>query len=169
MIRALRRLRIGSRTSPLALKQVDEVAEALRAAAGCAVETVGCDTAGDRDRTTSLVGLDGTDFFTDAIDRSLLDGEIDIALHSAKDLPDPLPEGLLLAALTRGVDSRDVFIGPCGLDAMPVGARIGTSSERRRAMLAAVRPDLVAADIRGNVDDRIAQLDRGEYDGLILG
>lgn len=151
-------MRIGTRGSALALAQAELVAEALGGA-----ELVTITTSGDRGET----GDKGR--FVREIERALLDGEVDLAVHSAKDLPGELPEGLKVAGVPEREDPRDAFIGDAAsLDEVPEGARIGTSSLRRRAQLLAARPDLEVADVRGNVDTRLAKLADGEYDGMVL-
>jgi hydroxymethylbilane synthase len=111
-----------------------------------------------------------TDFFTRDLDRALLDGRIDLAVHSAKDLPARLPGGLAVAALTPAFAPRDALVSRRGqpLGELPPGARVGTSSDRRRQQLLALRSDLAPCDVRGNVPDRVRQLEAGRYDALVL-
>src|SRR4030043_943892 len=126
--------RIGTRSSPLALKQVEEVLNALRQFyPAIKTEVVPIDTYGDIDKNTPVSNVEGSDFFTKEIDEALLRGEIDFAVHSAKDLPDSLRKGLITAAITKGVETHDVLISKGGLrlDELPRGAKIGTSSMRR--------------------------------------
>jgi hydroxymethylbilane synthase len=126
-------------------------------------------TTGDRIQNVPLSEVGGKGLFTKELDEALLDGRIDLAVHSLKDLPFALPPGLVLAAIGKREDPRDAFLstGP-RLDELPKGARIGTSSLRRRAQLLHLFPFLVPAALRGNVDTRIRKLDAGEYDGIIL-
>jgi hydroxymethylbilane synthase len=131
-------------------------------------------TAGDLLPDTPLTVRLGKAFFTGEIERALADGEIDLAVHSLKDLPTDSPPGLAIAAVPAREDPRDALVtaratGTKGaLHALPRGARVGTSSPRRRAQLARLRPDLVAVDLRGNVPTRLRKLDAGEYDALLL-
>ena len=153
-----RRYRIGTRRSPLALRQVDEIMEMLSRFYGRVEhEIIGIDTCGDMDRETPISGIEGSDFFTKEIDRALLAGEIDFAVHSAKDLPDSLPNGLFFAALTDSIDRQDVLVSKSGrgLKELPFGARVGTSSVRRKEALKRFRPDFDIVDIRGNVEERL--------------
>lgn len=165
------RLIVGSRASPLAKAQVDEVLRELKKVhPHVTFDPLWVKTTGDVDLKTSLKTLEKSDFFTRQIDELLLSGECRIAIHSAKDLPDPLPRSLVLVALTRGVDPRDalVFRGKQVLSDIPLGGRVGTSSARREDVIKAVRGDLVCADIRGTIQSRLSQLDRGLYDGVVI-
>jgi hydroxymethylbilane synthase len=165
------KLVVGSRTSSLARAQVDEVlGELKKVHPHVAFNPLWVKTTGDIDLKTSLKTLEKSDFFTRQIDELLLSGACRIAIHSAKDLPDPLPRGLVIVALTRGVDPRDalVFRGKQTLSDVPVGGRIGTSSARREEVIKAVRGDLVCTDIRGTIQSRLSQLDRGLYDGVVI-
>ncbi|MGH2542471.1 MAG: hydroxymethylbilane synthase, partial [Ardenticatenaceae bacterium] len=165
------RLRVGTRGSQLALTQTDLVIAALRTARPeLLVERVIVRTEGDRRRRASLLAIGGQGIFTRELEIALLDDEIDVAVHSLKDLPSTLPDGLLLAVTPPRDDARDVLVTRDGatLIRLPDRASIGTGSLRRRAQMLAQRPDLVMKDIRGNVDTRLAKLDRGEYDGVIL-
>jgi hydroxymethylbilane synthase len=167
-----RSLRLGTRGSALALTQSRWVADRLEAAGVPAVELVTIRTTGDDipDRPLSEIG--GKGLFTRELDEALLDGRIDLAVHSLKDLPTELPEGLALGAVPEREDFRDVLVGPEGSDltlgSLPAGALIGTGSLRRRAMVLALRPDLKVAEIRGNLDTRIRKVDEGEYDAVVL-
>lgn len=164
-----RRLRLGTRGSALALAQAAEAARAL-AAQGVETEQVVIESEGDRDRTTSLHTLGGQGIFVRRLERALLDGEIDVAVHSAKDVPSSAPAGAPLAAFLPRADVRDALVAAdgAGLDDLPSGARVGTGSRRRAAQLLARRPDLVPTDIRGNVDTRLRKLADGEVDALLL-
>ncbi len=151
-----RRLRLGTRGSALALIQAEAVARALGGAEVVPVRTADGDV-GDKAR------------FVRGIEQALLDGEVDVAVHSAKDLPGELPDGLEIIAVPGREDPADAFIGSAGsLEELPEGARIGTSSLRRRAQLLALRPDLEVVELRGNVDTRLTKLVAGEADGIVL-
>ena len=145
--------RIGTRASTLAQAQAGTVADALGA------ELVPIVSEGDRS-TASLASLGGTGVFATALRDALLAGEVDAVVHSFKDLPTAPAEGLAIAAVPRREDARDALCARDGhgLDALPEGARVGTGSPRRRAQLAARRPDLVLVDIRGNIDSRLERL-----------
>jgi hydroxymethylbilane synthase len=125
-------------------------------------ELVPITTAGDRAR------VGDKSRFVKEIEDALLAGELDVAVHSAKDVPGELPAGLEIAAVPRAEDPRDAVIGAPTLDALPDGARVGTSSLRRRSQVLAVRPDLEIAELRGNVDTRLGKLAAGEYDAIVL-
>lgn len=166
------RVRIGTRGSRLALAQTGLVAELLRERhPGLEVETVEIVTAGDRDQTSALSSGEGIGWFTSALQLALQQGEVDIAVHSYKDLPTKRPEGLVIAAVPLREDPRDALVsrdGESNFHALPAGARVGTSSARRTAQLAAIRPDIEIVPIRGNVDTRLAKVDAGEYDAAVL-
>ena len=189
-----RTYRVGTRTSPLALKQVEEVLVMLRRFyPGMRSEVIGIDTYGDKDKVTPVSDIEGTDFFTREIDEALLKNEIDpstslrvngersrtidpstslrvngersrtidFAVHSAKDLPDELRDGLVISALTECLDPYDALVSKSGLtlDRLLEGARIGTSSLRRKAQLKAYRKDFEIVDVRGNIEERLRLLD----------
>ncbi|MCH9011225.1 MAG: hydroxymethylbilane synthase, partial [Chloroflexi bacterium] len=150
-------LRIGTRTSPLSLAQTDEVVAQLRAAApDLRIEVVPMNTEGDRNKIAPLLSME-RGMFVKALEVALLSNEIDLAVHSAKDLPSELPDGLTIGAITRREDPRDVIVNKWGLplEELPEGARIGTSSPRRIAQLRAVRRDISFIPIRGNVGTRL--------------
>jgi hydroxymethylbilane synthase len=152
-------LRLGTRGSALALVQAKLVAKALGGA-----EVVPIKTSGDQHKT----GGDKARFVRE-IERALLDGEVDLGVHSAKDLPTDLPDGLEIAGVPEREDSRDAYVGHVSsLGAVPEGSRIGTSSLRRRAQILARRPDLEVVGLRGNVDTRLARYEAGDFDGLVL-
>jgi len=165
-------LRIGTRGSALALWQARRVAELIGAQPGSpTVELVHIKTEGDLRTDVPLWAIEGRAFFTKEIDRALLAEEIDIAVHSLKDLSTSLEAGIELAAVLEREDPRDALItagGVRSLADLPHGARVGTSSLRRRAFLAHARPDLVALELRGNVPTRIEKLQRGEYEAIVL-
>jgi hydroxymethylbilane synthase len=162
---------IGSRASALALVQ----AEAVRAALSLryperAFRIVHIRTEGDKVQSRSLVEIGGKGVFVKEIEEALSRQEVDLAVHSCKDLPTEQPAGLMLGAFPVRADPRDVLVSKpgCRLAGLPAGARIGTGSLRRAAQLRALRPDLVLADIRGNVDTRLRKLDEGQYDAIVL-
>lgn len=166
-------LRIASRGSELALWQSRAVEAALRAAdPSLEVRIDVIKTTGDRIQDVPLAKIGDKGLFTKELDAALLADAADLAVHSLKDVPTRLPDGLALAAVTVREDPRDVVLLPPGrtggLDALPPGARVGTSSLRRRAQLQALRPDLEVQDLRGNLNTRLAKLDRGDYDAIIL-
>lgn len=146
-------MRVGSRGSPLARAQVAEIAQIVGN-----FEVVWVETTGDLDRTTSLKTMGKTDFFTKELDEMLLAKTIDAAIHSAKDLPDPLPMGLAIAAITEGTDPRDALVFRKGysLDTLPVGAWVATSSKRREEAAAQLRKDFRFLDLRGTIEERLA-------------
>jgi len=162
-------VRIGTRGSPLALAQAHAVASSLREA-GAEVAIVPMKTEGDRRFGARLADVGGKGLFVREIEEALLAGRVDVAVHSLKDLPAELPDGLVLAAFPPREDPRDVLVTSSGatLEALRAGAVIGTSSLRRRAMVLAARPDLTVAPLRGNVDTRLAKLAAGECDGVVL-
>jgi hydroxymethylbilane synthase len=156
---AERPLRLGTRGSALALAQANTVAKALGGAEVMPIKTSdnSPESGGDKAR------------FVRQIERALLDGEVDLGIHSAKDLPSDLPEGLELAGVPEREDPRDAFVGHVtSLGEVAEGARIGTSSLRRRAQILARRPDLELVELRGNVDTRLGRYEAGDFDGLVL-
>lgn len=162
---------VGARTTPLARAQVKEVLEALQVHhPKIHFEPIWIKTAGDKDLSTSLRSLEKTDFFTREIDALQLSGGCRISIHSAKDLPEPLPKGLEVVALTEGVDSSDVLVlrKNTTLSTLPQGARIGTSSDRREKNIKELREDLDCVNIRGSILSRLEQLDKGRYDGVVM-
>lgn len=165
------RLVIATRESRLALWQAHHVRDRLSALyPACSVELLGMTTVGDQVLDRSLNEIGGKGLFTKELEVALADGRADLAVHSLKDVPMALPEGFELAAVMRREDPRDAFVSPrfAGLDALPQGARIGTSSLRRAAQLAERRPDLQVLPLRGNLDTRLRKLDAGEYDAIVL-
>jgi hydroxymethylbilane synthase len=163
-------LKLGTRGSPLALAQAQETAAALLAATGVAVEIVIFKTTGDMILDKPLAQAGGKGLFTKELDEALLDGRIDLAVHSMKDVPTHLPDGLHIAAVLPREDYRDRLISRDGakLKDLPHGARIGTSSLRRSAQLKQLRPDFIIVPFRGNVGTRLAKLETGEADATIL-
>ncbi len=162
-------LNLGTRGSPLALKQADAVRAAL-AGPDVDVTVVPIRTTGDRITDRPLAEAGGKGLFTKEIDEALLGGAIDLAVHSAKDLPTALPDGIVIAACLPRADFRDAFLSPRApaLRDLPQGAAIGTSSLRRAALALRLRPDLRVVPMRGNVETRLRKLDAGEADATIL-
>lgn len=159
-------LRLGTRGSALALRQTELVTRAL-AEAAVELEAVVIRTTGDRKASASLLEIGGHGVFVREIEQALLDGRIDIGVHSAKDLPGELLPGTRIGATLARADVRDVLVGSRLAELAP-GARVGTGSRRRIAQLLAARPDLGPAEIRGNVDTRLGKLAGGEYDAIVL-
>ncbi|GAB6164232.1 hydroxymethylbilane synthase [Thermostilla marina] len=165
----MRPLRIGTRGSKLARRQADWVASEL-ARRGVDCEQVLIDTRGDKQQDWSIAALGSTGVFTKEIQHALLAGEVDLAVHSLKDLPtEPVP-GLTLAAVPARAPCGDVLVsrGNVRFEQLPTGAKVGTGSRRRHAQLAAARDDLEIVSVRGNVDTRLAKLDAGEFDAIVL-
>jgi hydroxymethylbilane synthase len=172
-VTALTTVRVGTRESRLALAQTAIATRALNGLAGFGpVEVVPVTTHGDtisaRQPRGRWVATDGQ--FTRELERALLDRRVDLVVHSFKDLPTAPVKGLVIGAVLERADARDCLLTATGggLDDLPFGAHIGTSSPRRAAQLAAARPDLIAMPIRGNVETRLRRLEAGEYDGLLL-
>ncbi len=166
-------LRIGTRGSPLALVQARMVRDRLAAALGRAGESIELKiirTSGDTIIDRPLAEEGGKGLFTKEIEEALLRGDIDLAVHSAKDMPTFLPDGLMLAACLEREDPRDVFISKKAhaLEDLPQGARVGTASLRRQAIMKRARPDLQVAPLRGNVETRLLKLDNDEADAIVL-
>ncbi|MGZ4202150.1 MAG: hydroxymethylbilane synthase [Thermoleophilaceae bacterium] len=155
------RIRIGTRGSALALAQTGLVADALTAL-GVEVEVLPIRTSGDERKG------DDKSRFVKEIEEALLAEEVDLAVHSAKDVPGELPDGLAIVAVPERADPRDALCGAAALDDLSEGATVGTSSLRRRAQLVAARPDLNVEDLRGNVDTRLKRLADGDYDAIVL-
>jgi hydroxymethylbilane synthase len=166
-------VRIATRGSALALWQAHAVRDALQAQhPGLEVKVQVVHTTGDRIQDVPLAKIGDKGLFTKELDEALLRGDAELAVHSLKDVPTKLPTGLSLAAVTAREDPRDVLLLPPGrtgsLRDLPAGARVGTSSLRRRAQLRALRDDLEVVDLRGNLNTRLEKLDRGEYDAILL-
>ena len=162
---------IGTRGSALAMRQAEDVAEWLiEAHPGAEVRIEVIRTSGDANTGAPLSAIGGTGLFTKELESALLDGRIDLAVHSMKDLPTTLPDGLIIGAAPERRSPYDAFIATrhASLDALPDGATIGTSSPRRAAQLLAHRPGLRIVDIRGNVDTRLGRVDSGDVDATIL-
>lgn len=162
-------LRLGTRASPLARWQAEWTAAELRRH-GATVELVPISTSGDREQSGPIGAIGTQGVFTKELQRALLDGKIDLAVHSLKDLPTETVEGLALAAVPTRGPIGDCLVSPLyrTLDELPRGAKVGTGSQRRRAQLLHVRPDLQLEDVRGNVDTRLRKVQEGQYAGLIL-
>jgi hydroxymethylbilane synthase len=166
-------IRIGSRGSPLALVQAREVQHRLAKACGLAPERIEIQvirTTGDAIQDRPLAEAGGKGLFTKEIEEALLAGTIDFAVHSSKDMPTLLPQGLILTAFLPREDPRDAFIGRTAktLQDLPQGAVVGTASLRRQALVKHLRPDLKIAPLRGNVETRLRKLQAGEFDATIL-
>ena len=161
--------RLGTRGSKLARVQADMVARALREkSVACEIVTV--KTTGDRILDRPLADIGGKGLFTKELEEALLSGTIDLAVHSMKDVPTALPDGLTIAAIRPREDPSDVFVATRAraLSDLPAGARIGTSSVRRKAQVLRLRPDLDCVSLRGNVDTRLTKLESGEIDAILL-
>lgn len=164
-------LRIATRRSPLALRQAEHVAGALgRRNPGLGVELVAMRTSGDRMLDAPLAKVGGKGLFIKELERALLDGRADVAVHSMKDVPVELPPDLHLAVVMARADPRDALVSTRfgGLGALPAGATVGTSSLRRRCQLAAHRPDLRIENLRGGIDTRLRRLDHADFDAIVL-
>lgn len=162
---------IGTRSSKLALWQAEYIASCLREKyPDLTVELKYITTIGDKILDAPLAKIGGKGLFTKELETEMLNGEIDIAVHSLKDMPTQVPAGLMLAAITKRLDPGDAIVSPKykTLAALPVGAKVGTSSLRRRAQLLHVRPDLEIHDLRGNVNTRLKKLETENFDAIIL-
>ncbi len=161
---------LGTRGSKLALWQSEHVASILKEKAGVEVELKIIKTQGDKILDVALSRIGDKGLFVKEIETALLDGEADLAVHSSKDVPTQIPEGLTLGAFLKRVDPRDVLISKSGqgLDALPAGSVIGTSSLRRIAQILHRRPDLKIEDVRGNLDTRLRKMDGGLFDAIVL-
>ncbi|AHV36827.1 porphobilinogen deaminase [Aeromonas hydrophila YL17] len=168
---AARTLKIATRKSPLAMWQANFVKDRLEALyPELQVELVPMSTQGDKILDTPLAKVGGKGLFVKELETAMLEGRADIAVHSMKDVPVEFPEGLGLHTICEREDPRDAFVSNrfTAIDELPQGAVVGTSSLRRQCQLRAARPDLVIRDLRGNVNTRLAKLDAGEYDAIIL-
>lgn len=166
-------LAIGTRGSPLALAQARMTATALAEAGGVPVEEIAIEvisTTGDRTQDRPLSEIGGKGLFTKEIDHAQLDGRVDVAVHSSKDLPTALPDGLVIAGFLPREDVRDALIAPRyqTLDSLPAGARVGTVSLRRQALVRQLRPDLQVEALRGNVETRLNRARTGDFEAVIL-
>ena len=169
---APRSIRLGTRGSPLALAQAHQIAASLKAASGGAIEAeiVTFTTTGDKLTSERLINSGGKGLFTRELDESLSLGEIDIAVHSLKDVPSLLPDGQVFVAFPEREDPRDGFVSHSAksLRELPQGARLGTASLRREAQALALRPDLQVVTFRGNVQTRMRKLEEGQADATFL-
>jgi len=158
--------KVGLRSSRLSRIQ----AQLLMSRLNVEYEFIYYETAGDRDKATPIERVESTDFFTDEIDRALLSGEIDFAIHSAKDLPEPLPPQLYAAFKSASPDVTDSLVSKSrrALYNLPAGSVVGTSSRRRREQLLKLRGDLLTAPMRGTIEERIEKLDKSRYDAIIV-
>jgi len=164
------RLVIGTRGSKLALWQSEYVRGLVEELTGLPVELKIIKTTGDKILDVPLAKVGGKGLFTKEIEVELVAGTVDLAVHSMKDVPTELPDGLAICAMPPRVDPRDVMVSGAGydLDSLPNGARLGTSSLRRRSQVVAIRPDLEIVDVRGNLDTRMRKAENGELDAVIL-
>ncbi|ARB47307.1 MULTISPECIES: hydroxymethylbilane synthase [Alloalcanivorax] len=164
-------LRIATRSSPLAIWQAEYVQRRLEALhEGLSVELVRIKTQGDKILDTPLAKIGGKGLFVKELEQAMMDGRADIAVHSMKDVPMELPEGMALPVICEREDPRDAFVSNHhdALSALPEGACVGTSSLRRQAQVLANRPDLKVSSLRGNVQTRLGKLDSGDFDAIIL-
>jgi hydroxymethylbilane synthase len=163
-------IRIGTRGSMLAKWQAEFVRRKILEATGVDVEIVVIKTTGDKLQTASFAQIGGKGVFIKELEEALLSEEIDLAVHSVKDIPTEVPSRLCFPVICRREDIRDCLVAATGetLSALRRGARIGTSSLRRRSQVLHVRPDLDVRDLRGNVDTRLRKVESGEYDGILL-
>jgi hydroxymethylbilane synthase len=163
-------IRLGSRGSTLALWQAGHVKTEIERRVGRAVEIVKIKTTGDMILDVPLAKVGGKGLFVKEIEDALLKGRVDLAVHSMKDVPTDLPEGLGIVCITRREDPRDAFLSVkyARFEELPKGARVGTSSLRRQTQLLGVRPDLEIGQLRGNLDSRIRKMEEGRYDAIIL-
>ncbi len=166
-----RTIRVGTRRSPLALRQAEEVWGNLRKAyPDIKLEIIGIETYGDKDKTTPISEIEGTDFFTREIEEALLKNDIDFAVHSAKDLPDKILQGLTVAAITKSLSPYDALVSKerFKINELPKGAKIGVSSLRRKTQLKKYRDDFQLIDIRGNIQERLEKLDTDGLDAIVV-
>ncbi|MDO4673937.1 hydroxymethylbilane synthase [Campylobacter sp.] len=166
----MQKLIIATRKSPLALCQSEFVAEILRKTHGLKVSLEGFKTKGDALLDSPLAKIGGKGLFTKELENALLEGRAQLAVHSLKDVPSLLPSGLVLAALSKREDARDAFLSEryANLAALPKGAKVGTTSLRRKMQLLALRPDLQILPLRGNVNSRLERLKSVEFDAIVL-
>jgi len=161
------KIRVGARSSRLAIKQAEEVQGLLPR---LQMEIISIETAGDKDKKTPLLDHEESDFFTREIEEALIDGKIDAAIHSAKDLEKNMPKALAIAALTRSISRLESLVSKDNraLGDLEAGAIVGTSSSKRKEAVLRYRPDLIVKDIRGNIEERLSQLDTGDFDAIII-
>jgi hydroxymethylbilane synthase len=155
----------GSRGSKLALWQTNHIADALE----CDVEVQRITTRGDKIQDVALAKIEGKGFFTKEIDDALVRGDIDFAVHSFKDVPTDLPDGIIIAALPKRESPKDCLVSSyASFDELPSGAKVGTASLRRKALALSMRNDLILEDLRGNLDTRVRKQKEGQYDAVIV-
>ena len=166
----MKALRIGTRGSALALWQAKSIGEALLREAGVESELVIVKTSGDKFQQTSFSQMGAKGVFIKELEDALIERRVDIAVHSMKDVPTEIPDGLTIAAICKREDVRDALLSSTGasLEHLPPGARVGTSSLRRQSQLLHARSDLRILGLRGNVETRIEKLKRGDYDAIVL-
>ncbi|MDP7102063.1 MAG: hydroxymethylbilane synthase, partial [Rhodospirillales bacterium] len=171
---AVDKLRVGTRGSPLALTQTNQVISILKEhhAVLCkngAVDTIVIKTTGDREQSRLLSEIGGKGLFTKELDEAMLRNEIDIAVHSMKDMPTFMPDGIVLHAITERIDPRDAFISTKAktIAELPQGAVVGTASLRRKSQILNMRPDLKVVPFRGNVETRISKLEAGDVNATL--
>jgi hydroxymethylbilane synthase len=163
-------LRVGTRGSLLAVRQTGMVVDGIqRLNPGLVVEVTIIRTTGDRRQDVAFADVGTKGMFVKEIEDALLSGEIDLAVHSLKDLPDELPGGLAIAAIPARIDPRDALVSSGQtLAELPTGARVGTSSLRRQSQVREARPDIAVLELRGNLDTRVRKLDAGDYDAIVV-
>lgn len=162
------RLRIGTRPSTLAIRQAEEIERLLGGTIRLEIFSIA--TPGDIDKTTPLDEVEDSNFFTSRIEEALISGEIDAAVHSAKDIETNMPGELAIAAITKSISPYECLVSRSGkgLSALRRGAVVGTSSRKRKDALRKFRQDLIVKDIRGTIEERLIRLDRGDYDAIIM-
>lgn len=164
-----KKIKVGIRPTDLAMKQLDEIRDLLRSQGhDLDIEVNVYDTRGDRDKKTSLIQNEVDGFFTDTLDKALIGGEIDVAVHKATHLPRKLVNGSSVFALTSFVDDVDVFVGETGFDQLSDRSKVGTSSLLRQKFVKALKPKVDAVDIRGNFKRKLNLIKKGKYDGVIF-
>jgi hydroxymethylbilane synthase len=163
-------IRLGSRGSTLALWQAGHVKSEIERRVGCGVEIVKIKTTGDMILDVPLAKVGGKGLFVKEIEDALLSRRVDLAVHSMKDVPTELPEGLGIVCITKREDPRDAFLSVkyARFEDLPRGATVGTSSLRRQTQLLGLRPDLAIGQLRGNLDSRIRKMEEGRYDAIVL-
>lgn len=160
-------IRLGVRPSILAVKQAEEIQNQI---IPVRFKTILIETQGDKDKKTLFSAIEGSDFFTREIEEALLSGSIDAAVHSAKDLGEVIPPELTIAAITASISPYECLVsrGNKRLNTLVYGAKVGTSSSKRKVALLRYRPDLQVCDIRGTIEERLHQLDQGRFDAIIM-
>lgn len=160
-------MKVGTRPSPLAIRQLDEIREIFPRVN---FEVVIIPTLGDKDKITPLAEVATADFFTREIDQALLAGKIDVALHSSKDLPEKLSDGLKVVLETKSISPWDALVSKnrLKLNQLLYAGKVGASSQRRKEQIRALRPDLILVDVRGNIGERLALIDAGKIEALVV-